>query len=161
MTEVRETQLPGVGVKHEFTADDGRNMGVLAHKDGRRDIVVYDTDDPDSCSMQMSLSAGDTRTLAELLGTSQVNAAVQAVQQEIEGLAIEWLTIQPGSPPDEQTIGDGAFRTKTGVSVVAVIRGDTPFPAPEPNFELHAHDVLVCVGTVEGLDRMRSLVDPA
>lgn len=158
---MRETQLPGVGVKHDFTTDDGRDVGVLVHKDGRRDIVVYDAVDPDSCSMQVSLSATDTRTLAELLGTSQVNTAVQAVQQEIEGLAIEWLTIDPGSPSADRTIGDGAFRTKTGVSVVAVIRDDTPFPAPDPNFGLHSGDVLVCVGTVEGLDRMRSLVDPA
>ena len=94
MTEVTETHLPGVGVKHDFTTDDGRDVGVLVHQDGRRDIVVYDADDPDKCSMQMSLSAPDTRTLAELLGASQVNTAVQAVQQEIEGLAIEWLTIE-------------------------------------------------------------------
>ncbi len=159
MTEVRETQLPGVGVKHDFTTDDGRDVGVLVHKDGRRDIVVYDAVDPDSCSLQMSMSAADTRTLAELLGTSQVNTAVQAVQQEIEGLAIEWLTIDPSSPAAGHTIGDGAFRTKTGVSVVAVIRDDTPFPAPEPEFCLLAGDVVVCVGTVDGLSRMRDLID--
>jgi len=161
MTEVRETQLPGVGVKHDFTTDDGRDVGVLAHKDGRRDIVVYDADDPDKCSMQMSLSATDTRTLAELLGTSQVNAAVQAVQQEIEGLAIEWLTIELDSPSAGRTIGDGEFRTRTGVSVVAVIRGDTPHPAPGPAFGLEAGDVAVCVGTVDGLERVRDLIAPS
>ena len=37
MTEVRETQLPGVGVKHDFTTVDGRDVGVLVHRDGRRD----------------------------------------------------------------------------------------------------------------------------
>ena len=161
MTEVTETHLPGVGVKHDFTTNDGRDVGVLAHNDGRRDIVVYDADDPDKCSMQMSLSAPDTRTLAELLGTSQVNTAVQAVQQEIEGLAIEWLTIESDSPSAGRTIGDGEFRTRTGVSVVAVIRDDTPFPAPEPDFGLQAGDVAVCVGTVDGLDRMRDLIAPS
>jgi TrkA domain protein len=161
MTEVRETHLPGVGVKHDFTTDDGRDIGVLVHRDGRRDIVVYDADDPDSCSMRMSMSAPDTRTLAELLGTSQVNTAVQAVQQEIEGLAIEWLTIEPTSPSAGRTIGDGEFRTRTGVSVVAVIRDDAPSPAPGPEFGLHAHDVIVCVGTIEGLDKVRELIAPA
>lgn len=158
MTEVRETHLPGVGVKHDFTTDDGREVGVLVHRDGRRDIVVYDADDPDRCSMQMSMSAPDTRTLAELLGTSQVNTAVQAVQQEIEGLTIEWLTIDADSPSAGRTIGDGEFRTKTGVSVVAVIRGDVPVPAPEPEFRLTANDVVVCVGTIDGLNRMRDLI---
>lgn len=161
MTEVRETQLPGVGVKHDFTTSDGRDVGVLVHRDGRREIVVYDADDPDRCSVQVTFEAADTRTLAELLGTSQVNTAVQAVQHEIEGLAIEWLTIEPKSPSVGHTIGDGEFRTRTGVSIVAVIRDDAPFPAPEPNFGLEEGDVLVCVGTADGLDRVRSLVAPA
>ena len=81
MTVVRETQLPGVGVKHDFTTEDGREVGVLVHRDGRRDVVVYDADDPDSCSVQITLSATDTRTLAELLGTTQVTTAVHPVQQ--------------------------------------------------------------------------------
>lgn len=161
MTEVRETRLPGVGVKHDFTTDDGRDVGVLVHRDGRRDIVVYDADDPDRCAMQVMMTAQDARTLAELLGTSQVNAAVQAVQQDIEGLAIEWLTVEPDSPAADRTIGAGEFRTKTGASVVAVIRDDTPFPAPGPEFELLRHDVLVCVGTIEGLNRMRDLIAPS
>ena len=160
MTEVRETQLPGVGVKHDFTTADGRDVGVLVHRDGRRDIVVYDADDPDRVRCRSPSAAADTRTLAELLGTSQVNTAVQAVQHEIEGLAIEWLTLEAASPSSGKTIGDGEFRTRTGVSIVAVIRNDAPFPAPDPNFGLESGDVLVCVGTAEGLDRVRELIAP-
>jgi len=48
MATVRETNLPGIGVKHDFTTDDGREVGVLVHRDGRRDIVVYDAEDPDT-----------------------------------------------------------------------------------------------------------------
>lgn len=158
MTVVRETQLPGVGVKHDFTAEDGREIGVLVHRDGRRDVVVYDAVDPDSCSMQVSLNAEDTRTLAEMLGTSQINTAVQAVQQEIEGLAIEWITVEPDSETPDTTIGDGQFRTKTGCSVVAVVRGETPHPAPGPEFGLEANDVVVAVGTIDGLNLLRQLI---
>ena len=88
------------------------------------------------------------------------NAAVQAVQHEIEGLAIEWLKLDPASPSSGSTIGDGEFRTRTGVSIVAVIRNDAPFPAPEPTFHLESGDVLVCVGTADGLDRVRQLIAP-
>ncbi len=160
MTVVKETKLPGVGVKHDFRTEDGREIGVLAHKDGRRDIVVYDAVDPDTCSMQVTFNESDARTLAELLGVSQVNAAVEAVQQEIEGLAIEWLTIEENSPLADRTIGDGAFRTRTGVSIVAVIRDSDPHPAPGPDFGLLAHDVIVAVGTVEGLALVRDLLTP-
>ncbi|MEL6892813.1 MAG: cation:proton antiporter regulatory subunit [Actinomycetota bacterium] len=160
MTVVNETKLPGVGVKHDFATEDGQEVGVLVHKDGRRDIVVYDAEDPDTCSMQVSMTANDSRTLAELLGVSRVNEAVEAVQQEIEGLAIEWLTIEARSPLADRTIGDGAFRTKTGVSIVAVIRGGEPHPAPGPEFGLQHDDVVVAVGTVEGLALVRDLLAP-
>jgi K+:H+ antiporter subunit KhtT len=160
MAEVRETKLPGVGVRHEFTTEDGADIGVLVHHDGRREILVYDSDDPDTCSSLVSLSAADTRTVSELLGASRVTEAVTAVQQEIEGLAIEWIELTPSSPASNATIGDGMYRTKTGASIVAVIRDGQSIPAPGPEFGLLAGDVIVAVGTTEGLAAMRELVRP-
>jgi TrkA domain protein len=158
MSEVRETKLPGVGVRHEFTTETGDDIGVLVHHDGRREILIYDSDDPDKCSTLVSLSAADTRTVSELLGASRVTEAVAAVQQEIEGLAIEWIELTPDSPASGATIGDGMYRTRTGSSIVAVIRGGESIPAPGPEFPLLAGDVVVGVGTADGLAMMRELI---
>lgn len=158
MASVRETHLPGVGVRHEFTTADGTDVGVLVRKDGRREILVYDRDDPDASRSLMHLSVADTHTLSELLGASQVTEAVSAVQHEIEGLSIEWINVAPDSASAGQTIGDGMFRTRTGCSVVAVIRGNTTHPAPGPDFRFEADDVLVAVGTSDGLSQLRELV---
>src|SRR6056297_1143459 len=160
MAEVRETKLPGVGVRHEFTTEDGDDIGVLVHHDGRRQILVYDSDDPDRCSSIVNLTAGDTRTVSELLGASRVTEAVTAVHEEIEGLAIEWIELMPESPASGATIGDGMYRTKTGSSIVAVIRDGQSIPAPGPEFPLVSGDVIVAVGTVEGLAAMRELIHP-
>lgn len=158
MATVRETNLPGIGVKHDFTTDEGREVGVLVHRDGRRDIVVYDADDPDSCSAQMNFSAADTRTLSELLGASRVTEAIGTVTHEIEGLGIEWLPIGSDSAAVGVTIGSGAYRTKTGASIVAVIRGDTPHPAPDPDFAIEDGDVVVAAGTSDGLAALADLI---
>ncbi len=158
MAEVRETKLPGVGIRHEFTTEDGDDIGVIVYHDGRREVLVYDSDDPDACSTMMTLSAADTRTMSELLGASRVTEAVAAVQQEIEGLAIEWIELDPSSPASGATIGDGMYRTKTGSSIVAIIRDGQSIPAPGPEFGLLAGDVVVAVGTAEGLATMRELI---
>ena len=158
MAVVRETKLPGVGVRHEFTTEGGADIGVLVHHDGRREILVYDSDDPDKCSSLVALSAADTRTVSELLGASRVTEAVSAVQQEIEGLAIEWIELTPASPASGATIGDGMYRTRTGSSIVAVIRDGESIPAPGPEFPLLEGDVIVAVGTVDGLAAMRDLI---
>ncbi len=158
--EVSETKLPGVGVRHEFTTDDGREVGVLVHHDGRREILIYDTDDPDACSSLVSLSASDSRTLSELLGASQVVEAVAAVQQDIEGLAIEWIDLGDSPPLAGTSIGDGRYRTRTGTSIVAVIRQADTVPAPGPDFAFEPNDVVVAVGTADGLAALRTLLLP-
>jgi TrkA domain protein len=158
MAAVRETKLPGVGVRHEFTTNDGQDVGVLVHHDGRREILVSDTDDPDACTSLVRLTPDDTRTMSELLGASQVTEAVEAVQQQIEGLAIEWVEIEPTSSAVGTTIGDGQFRTRTGASVVAVIRAGQSVPAPGPEFAFAADDVVVAVGTADGVESLRTLL---
>jgi TrkA domain protein len=158
MPEVTEIRLPGVGVRHEFTTDGGERVGVLSHRDGRREVLLYEQDDPDRCTTVLHLSPEDGRTLAELLGATQVSETIAEIQQRVEGLAIEWLTLPARSQFVGATIADGQFRTRTGASIVAVVRGDTTIAAPGPDHEFHAGDVIVAVGTMEGLRQVRELV---
>ncbi|MBW3613846.1 MAG: cation:proton antiporter regulatory subunit [Actinobacteria bacterium] len=158
MAEVRETRLPGVGVRHEFTTASGERLAVLSHRSGRRELVIYDRQDPDAATTVLHLSGDDTRTLAELLGATQVSEALTAVQQQLQGLAMEWITLPRGSRFANATIGDGQFRTRTGVSIVAVLRGETTIPAPGPEHRFQADDIVVAVGTPEGLAQLRDLL---
>lgn len=158
MPDVDETLLPGVGVRHEFVTAGGERLALLTHRNGRREISVFDRGDPDVCRTVFHLSVDDTRTLGELLGTSQVSETVLGTQQ-IEGLALDWLTLAPASRYDGASIADGAFRTQTGVSIVAIVRSGSTIPAPEPTTRFEAGDVLVAVGTREGLNRLRALLE--
>lgn len=157
MADVRETVLPGVGVRHEFTTTTGERLAVLTHRSGRREVALYDRADPDACTAVIHLSAQDSRTMAELLGASQVSEALVAVQQQVEGLSIDWLNVDAGSKFDGATIADLQIRTQTGVSIVAVIRGDTTIAAPTPDARFQAGDVVVAVGTADGLSRLQHL----
>jgi TrkA domain protein len=150
--DVTETMLPGLGVRHEFTTSEGEQVGVLVLRSGRRELVVYDADDPDRVRATLRLDADDSRTLAELLGASQVSRAITDLQK-IEGIAIDWLNVESGSACAGRTIGQAELRTRTGVSIVAIIRdgGRTNVPAPGPEEALLAGDVAVAVGTPEGL----------
>jgi TrkA domain protein len=157
VSEIRETRLPGVGVRHDFVTSDGRRVGVLVHRTGRRELLVYDTADPDACQTSLRLTADDARTLADLLGASRVSEEIAAVQR-IEGLVIDWLPVAPSSACAGHSLQDAALRTETGVSIVAVIRDDTTIAAPAPDFVLEAGDIAVAVGTAEGVDRLFTLL---
>ena len=158
MADVTETQLPGVGVRHEFATGAGERVAVLSHRTGRREIAVYDRADPDACSTVLHLNPDDTRTLAELLGGDPLAEATSGVQR-VAGVALDWIPIRAGSVQAGHTIGEGQLRTRTGSSVVAVIRGDETVPAPGPDMRIEAGDVMVAAGTPAGLRQLRDLLE--
>lgn len=157
MADVTEVRLPGVGVRHEYTTTDGERIAVLSHRNGRREIAVYDRDDPDRCRAILHLSPDDTRTLAELLGAPHLSEALSSVQR-VEGLALDWIRVAPTSAAAGSSIGQGRFRALTGASIVALVRGDATVPSPGPDQRLEAGDMAVAVGTPAGLARLRELL---
>jgi TrkA domain protein len=157
MPEITEVALPGVGVRHEFMSSNGQRIAVVSHRGGRREISVYRRDDPDACSAMLELDVGDAAALSTILGAPQMAATATAMQQ-VEGLALDWLTVGTGSPAAGTTIGEGGYRERTGASIVAVVRGGDTIPAPGPDFALTPGDVAVTVGTAESLDQLRQLL---
>lgn len=158
MTTVNETPPPGLGVRYDFETKDGVRIGVLHRSGGRQDVVVYERGDPDSAAASVSLDEGESRTLAELLGSARVVEDLARLQQRIEGLAIDWLPLPDHGPFSGRTIGDTQARTRTGVSVVAVVRGEEPIPAPGPSQGLVDGDTLVVVGTPRGIMQLTELL---
>jgi TrkA domain protein len=131
---------------------------VIHHRSGRKEVFVSAPGDPDLCVVSLNIDEDDARTLAEMLGGGQLTESLTELQQRVEGLVIDWLTLEPDSPYAGKTIGDAKIRTRTGVSVVAVVRGDDANPAPGPEFTVEARDVLVVVGTAEGIGSVRGLL---
>lgn len=152
MPEIEETNLPGVGLRHDFTTRGGDRLGVITHRTGRRQLLVYDREDPDACEEDIALEEDEGHALAELLGGTTVTEHFTRVfQQSLEGLTIEWLTIGDDWACAGKTIGQTQLRTRTGVSIIAVLRDGQTHPAPEPDFPLSVGDAAVVVGTPDGL----------
>jgi TrkA domain protein len=154
--DIHETALPGVGLRHDFTTRTGRQLGVITHRTGRRDLLVYDREDPDACREVVELTDEEAEALGELLGADRVVEHLADLQR-IEGLAIDWLAIRPGSPYAGRTIADTQARSRTGVSIVAVLRDRSAIPAPTPDVRLEPGDTLVVVGTTDGISALTDL----
>ncbi|HEX6235584.1 MAG TPA: cation:proton antiporter regulatory subunit [Acidimicrobiales bacterium] len=160
MAEIDETVLPGIGVRYDVRTDAGGRLGVLVHRGGRRELLVYDAADPDRCAGTVDLDEGEARSVAELLGPSQVVTRLAAMQQEIEGLVIDWIAVDPASSLAGSTLGESAVHTQTGASVVAILRNEQALPAPGAHHTIEADDVIVAVGTLEGVSALAALAHP-
>lgn len=158
--EVEEVRLPSVGVRHDFETVGGRRVGVVTHYSGRRELLVYDKADPDACRAVIELGDDDVRTLTDLLGTPHVVQSLSDLQQTVSGLAIDWVPVSGTSPYAGKTLGDTRMRTSTGVSAIAVVRGEETIPSPGPECPLHAGDTVVVVGTPDGIRDAAELLGP-
>ena len=158
MGNVEQTRLPGVGIRHDFETRGHRRIGVIAHRVGHRELIIYAEDDPDAVRETVRLDDDDAYTLAELLGASRITQALDNIRQSVEGLALDWLPIAETWWAAGHSIADSQMRRRTGVSIVAILRGDETIPSPEPDEQLHAGDTVVVVGTPDGIERATALL---
>jgi len=149
MPDIQETPLPGVGVRLDFTCQAGDRIGVITRHSGRRDVVVYHRVDHDAVAVSVELTPEESQVFAELLGGTRVTEQLNNVIREVEGLALDWLVLPAAF--SRRTIGETQMRTATGVSVIAIVRGDHPIPAPGPDDRLEPGDTVVVTGTAQGL----------
>ena len=148
---IEVTPLPGIGVRKDFALRDGRRVGVVSHRDGKLALIVSKADDPDATLAELPLTTEEAGALSNLLGAPQLVAQLAEEQRDLPGIRTKQLPINDGSPFDGRPLGDTAMRTRTGVSLVAVMRAGQVHPSPGPEFMLSAGDLLVAVGTGEGL----------
>ncbi|ASF06247.1 MULTISPECIES: cation:proton antiporter regulatory subunit [Nocardia] len=146
------TALPGIGVRKDFEVRSGRRIGVVAHRDGDIDLIVSKLDDPDACAAQIPLSTDEAAVLANLLGAPQLVAKLNDEHSDLPGITTRQMAIAEESPYAGRTLGETAMRTRTKVSIVAVMRAGQLHPSPGPDFTFTTGDLLVVVGTPEGLD---------
>lgn len=158
MGHIDETALPGIGMRLEFITEDGRRMGVIQHHGGRREVFVCQPEDPDSTQWGLKLSEDDAHSLVDALGVISIAEEVGRRTYDVEGLVFEWLDVEPNSPAVGRSIGQLRIRTRTGASIVAVLRPTGSVPAPDPALVLEAGDTLVAAGTATGIDAVRTLL---
>jgi len=170
MPEIHETALPGVGVRYELATRVGERLGVVAHRHGRRDLLIYDRDEPDAARESVALTTAETTALAALLlggapaspSSANGDGAVAAdgrSSHRIGRFAVDWVPVPPGSPYAGRSIATAGVRSITGVSIVAVLRADAAFPSPAPDFCLQAGDTALVVGTPDGVAALVELLE--
>lgn len=147
-----ETPLPGIGVRKDIVTESGRRVGTVIQRDGQTELIVSRADDPDACLASIPLTSEEASTLGNLLGAHQLVAQLTEEHRDLPGVNTRQFLIEVGSPYDGRKLGDTSMRTRSSVSIVAVLRRGQVQASPTPDFLLAAGDLLVAVGTSEGLD---------
>jgi TrkA domain protein len=147
---VTELTLPGIGQRYDLRAAEGGSVTVVIHHSGRRDLYILDdTDEPRAV---VALTDYQARSLGAILGGAYFKpAVVEEIEAVIGGLLIDWVTLDADSPGAGKTIAELEIRSRTRMTVVAILRDQAALIAPEPTEELQAGDRLVVIGRQEDL----------
>ncbi len=150
MVDVKRVKLPGVGVLHTFITDGGGKVGVITHRSGSSDLITFSTADDGSAATKVALRLDDdeAHTLAELLGGTRITESLTNLDS-IPGLTIDWFPVDYDDHIAGQELGDLAAHGVIGVTIVAVVRGESANPAPDEHFKVFPGDTLVAAGSPE------------
>ncbi|WP_421841604.1 cation:proton antiporter regulatory subunit [Mycobacterium sp.] len=157
--DVKEVLLPSVGLRYEFTIRAGNRIGIVARRGGDFDVVVYARDDPDQARPVLHLTSEEADTVAQILGAPRIAERFTELAREVPGIDTGQVHIRPGSPFANRPLGDTRARTRTGASVVAIVRNDDVLASPGPAELLRVGDVLIVIGTEDGLAGVAQIVD--
>lgn len=155
---IEKIDLPGIGVRHDVVTGAGQHIGVLSYRDGQREVALYDPEDPDAILGSVELSGDEAAALSDLLGHAALLSQLSNLGGGTIGLFTEQLVLPADSRFLDRPLGDTEARTKTGVSIVAILRGKEVIASPTPKEVLRIDDLLVAVGTREGLDALDRLL---
>jgi TrkA domain protein len=156
--DVNEVLLPGVGLRYEFTNQDGDRIGVIARRSGDFEVVAYPEEDPDEGSPLFRLTAQEADTVAEILGAPRIAERFADLTREVPGLVAGQIEVPAASPHGNQPLGHTRARTRTGASIVAIVRREEVLASPSPAEVILPGDVLVVIGTQEGITGVREII---
>jgi len=145
--ELKETRLPGVGVKWAMTLAGGSRVTVIQHNDGDREIYVHRRARDDDPAVVLELHDDEARQLGAILGGAYERPKiVEELEMALGEFQIEWIKVPSGSWVHGRTLADAGIRKRTGVTVIAMLRESESIAGAQPEDTVLEGDTIVVVG---------------
>ena len=156
---IYETEVPGVGKKFELELDGEERLIVLIHHDGKRELYLRPGENQDSQRL-FNLTGKRARQLGSILeGAYFQPVEMDEIQVPLGEAIIEWVDIDPASSLVGQSLRAANLRDRTGVSVIAIQRGEETIANPKAETTFEADDILVTLGTRDEQQAFSELVE--
>ncbi len=161
MSDIRESDLPGIGRKFQIETRAGDRLAIIVHDDGRREIFHVDPDDPDNWVSVVTLDDDEARQVAGIIGGLAYRPkGLESVEVVLNRLVIEWYKVERGAPCVGRTIGELEIRRRSGATVIAVIEKDERRVInPGPDYRIPTEATLVVMGDRQQIRAFRELVE--
>jgi TrkA domain protein len=156
--DLQRTVLLAVGTSYAFTTATGQRAAVIAHVSGQRHLIIYDPHDHERVLHTLVLNDGEARTVAELLGQPLIIDHLAELPSTLAGIDAVRIPLPAASPYADHRLGDTNARSRTGASIVAVLRDGRVITSLDNDFILRHGDAVVAVGDPSGIVQLTDLL---
>jgi TrkA domain protein len=144
--DLRETRLPGIGVKYGFRLDSGGRISLILHNDGKRELYWFKRAHDDEPTAVITLDDDEARQLGAVLGGAYERPKiVEDLEMALGELQIEWVPVPDTSPWIGKSLAEAEFRAKLGITIIAILREPEPVTGAQPQDVVQRGDTLVTV----------------
>jgi len=156
--KVKTGDLPGIGKRYSFETAEGENVVVILHQSGHREIFHFSGSDDDEPDFTIKLSDEEARQMGTiLLGLDYQPVEDDRVELFLKNVRIEWVQVLPESELANKKILDSRIRTKTGVTIIGIQRGEDLIGSPDINEVILPGDILMVIGNRKQTKHLDSL----
>jgi TrkA domain protein len=157
--QFRETRLPGVGVKYTCQTAHGGRLTVILHNEGQREVYYFGRADDEEPEAVIRLEDDEARQLGAIIGGAYERPKiVEELEMAFGELSIEWVPVPADSPAIGKTLAECAFRQRTGITIIAILREPEPVAGAQPGDVIQEGDTLVTVGKLGQYPVFRKLL---
>jgi TrkA domain protein len=157
--DLRETRLPGIGVKYGFRLDSGGRISLILHNDGKRELYWFKRAHDDEPTAVITLDDDEARQLGAVLGGAYERPKiVEDLEMALGEMQIEWIQVPDSSPSIGKTLAECGFRAKLGITVIAILREPESISGARPEDVVKQGDTLVTVGKAGQYPQFRKLL---
>ena len=157
--DLRETRLPGIGVKYSLRLDGGGRIAIILHNDGQRELYWFRHVDDEEPRAVIRLDDDEARQLGAVIGGAYERPKiVEDLETALGELTIEWVPVPDSSPWIGKTLAECGFRAKVGITIIAILREPEPVSGARPEDVIQRGDTLVTVGKARDYRAFRAML---
>ncbi|AIG98115.1 MULTISPECIES: cation:proton antiporter regulatory subunit [Archaeoglobus] len=138
--------LSGVGTKYEIDTPDGK-VAVVFLDTGKIQLYILEKSCGKPCCV--TLTAEEARRVASVLSGSILEREEEGMELSLPGLAELRIAVHTYTVPKRlsgKSIGELGIRSKTGATVIAVLKKEKTIISPSPETVLEPGDKVVVIG---------------
>ncbi len=155
--DLKQVSLSAAESRFTIMSRSGDKIEVVIYNDGRRGIEYYKKDSKMPSSVVVN--EDDIPQVAAVLGGAFDNMKILEPKDiALKGLILEWIKLEQNASITGKSLGELRLRETTGVSILAILRGENLLPSPKENKILLGRDYLLAIGKKEQLEKFKEMI---